>query len=170
MSNEKAPTDTASHDDLSKPSTPPQPKPISNLPQLTRYITTHRESDRLAVLHSQDPFIWLGFDSDNLGFSVPFTTSTFPADLSQGEDIAAHDALMQSGRLGLVNQGGTVCRIVDFAPGYSCAMHRTRSLDYGIVLEGQVEMVLDGGDRVVMKRGDVAVQRGTNHQCELNRV
>jgi uncharacterized cupin superfamily protein len=43
-------------------------------------------------------------------------------------------------------------------------MHRTQSLDYGIVLEGEVDMVLDSGERVAMKRGDVAVQRATQHQ------
>ncbi|KAL1840941.1 hypothetical protein VTJ49DRAFT_7600 [Mycothermus thermophilus] len=149
---------------LPQPSTLPQPKPLSNLPQLTRYITTHRASDGLATLHSQTPFLWAGFDEDNLGFAVPFTTSTFPADLNDGTDLATHDALVTSGRLGLVNPGGTVCRVVDFAPGYASAMHRTKSLDYGVVLEGELEMVLDGGDRVVLKRGDVAVQRGTNHQ------
>lgn len=42
-------------------------------------------------------------------------------------------------------------------------MHRTQSLDYGVVIEGEVEMVLDNGVTTVMKRGDVAVQRGTNH-------
>lgn len=43
-------------------------------------------------------------------------------------------------------------------------MHRTQSLDYGIVLEGEVDMVLDGGETVTMRRGDVAVQRATQHQ------
>lgn len=42
-------------------------------------------------------------------------------------------------------------------------MHRTVSLDYGIVLEGDVELILDSGETRPMKRGDVAVQRGTNH-------
>lgn len=42
-------------------------------------------------------------------------------------------------------------------------MHRTQSLDYGIVLEGEVEMWLDDGTKQVMRRGDVAVQRGTSH-------
>ncbi|KAL2264600.1 hypothetical protein VTJ83DRAFT_7110 [Remersonia thermophila] len=170
MSNEPTPTSTRTSDppapppNLPQPSTLPQPKPLSSLPQLTRYITTHRASDGLAALHSQAPFIWAGFDEDNLGFAVPFTTSAFPADLNGDADLAAHDALVASGRLGLVSPGGTVCRVVDFAPGYACAMHRTKSLDYGVVLEGEVEMVLDGGDRAVLKRGDVAVQRGTNHQ------
>jgi len=42
-------------------------------------------------------------------------------------------------------------------------MHRTVSLDYGIVLEGDVELVLDSGEKRAMKQGDVAIQRGTNH-------
>lgn len=42
-------------------------------------------------------------------------------------------------------------------------MHRTVSLDYGVVLEGEVELVLDSGEVRLMKRGDVAIQRGTNH-------
>jgi quercetin dioxygenase-like cupin family protein len=43
-------------------------------------------------------------------------------------------------------------------------MHRTVSLDYGCVLEGEVELLLDSGEKRIMKRGDVAIQRGTMHQ------
>ncbi len=42
-------------------------------------------------------------------------------------------------------------------------MHRTQSLDYGIVLEGTVEMILDDGNKTLLRRGDVAVQRATMH-------
>ena len=42
-------------------------------------------------------------------------------------------------------------------------MHRTQSVDFGIVLEGAVVMVLDDGSETFMQRGDVAVQRGTMH-------
>ncbi|MFR0716125.1 cupin domain-containing protein [Pseudomonas putida] len=41
-------------------------------------------------------------------------------------------------------------------------MHRTQTLDYGIVTEGEVWLVLDDGE-VHLKRGDIVVQRGTNH-------
>jgi uncharacterized cupin superfamily protein len=41
-------------------------------------------------------------------------------------------------------------------------MHRTESVDYGIVLEGEIDLVLD--DSVVrMQAGDVIVQQGTVH-------
>ena len=41
-------------------------------------------------------------------------------------------------------------------------MHRTESLDYAIVLEGEITLVLDDED-VDLKAGDVVIQRGTNH-------
>jgi mannose-6-phosphate isomerase-like protein (cupin superfamily) len=41
-------------------------------------------------------------------------------------------------------------------------MHRTRSVDYAIVLEGEIVLVLDDSE-VALRAGDVVVQRGTNH-------
>lgn len=41
-------------------------------------------------------------------------------------------------------------------------MHRTQTVDYGIVLEGEITMVLDRGETTV-KAGDVIIQNGTNH-------
>jgi len=41
-------------------------------------------------------------------------------------------------------------------------MHRTESVDYGIVIEGELTLVLDDSE-VALKPGDVVVQRGTNH-------
>jgi quercetin dioxygenase-like cupin family protein len=42
-------------------------------------------------------------------------------------------------------------------------MHRTNSVDYGILLEGELDMEVDGGETVHLRSGDVVVQRGTNH-------
>jgi mannose-6-phosphate isomerase-like protein (cupin superfamily) len=41
-------------------------------------------------------------------------------------------------------------------------MHRTETVDYGIVLEGEITLVMDIGETVV-KAGDIVVQRGTSH-------
>ena len=41
-------------------------------------------------------------------------------------------------------------------------MHRTETVDYGIVLEGEIVLVLDGGE-TQLKAGDVVIQRGTSH-------
>lgn len=92
-------------------------------------------------------------------------TTQFPPNLNGDADVKAHDDKMAAsgGKLGLVSGGGTVLRYVDFAPGYTCMMHRTQSVDYGIVLEGQIVSVLDSGEEQLMGRGDVMVQRATMH-------
>ena len=41
-------------------------------------------------------------------------------------------------------------------------MHKTKTVDYGIVLEGEITMVLDHAETTI-KAGDVVVQNGTNH-------
>jgi quercetin dioxygenase-like cupin family protein len=41
-------------------------------------------------------------------------------------------------------------------------MHRTESVDYAVVLEGEITMLLDEED-IVLKAGDIVIQRGTNH-------
>ena len=58
---------------------------------------------------------------------------------------------------------GSVLRIGILGPGARSPMHRTESLDYGICLEGECDMELDGGEVVTVRAGDVVIQRGTNH-------
>jgi mannose-6-phosphate isomerase-like protein (cupin superfamily) len=41
-------------------------------------------------------------------------------------------------------------------------MHRTETVDYAVVLEGEITLLLDEGE-VMLKAGDVVIQRGTNH-------
>jgi mannose-6-phosphate isomerase-like protein (cupin superfamily) len=86
--------------------------------------------------------------------------------------------------------GGSILRVVDFPPVTAEAeamdqaallqsmgvdhhspegkaarhayMHRTRSVDYAIVLEGEIDMLMDDSE-VHMKAGDFLIQQGTNH-------
>lgn len=138
-------------------------KQISPLPPMRHYITTHDIATGKAILHSERDARWTSVRGGEVSMSVPFTTSTFPPSLNDEADIRAHERLMASGKLGLVQEGGTVCRFVDFQPSNTPAMHRTRSLDYGIVLEGTVEMILDSGEVRTLHRSDVVVQRATMH-------
>jgi mannose-6-phosphate isomerase-like protein (cupin superfamily) len=57
---------------------------------------------------------------------------------------------------------GAVFRIVSFGPGVSPRNHRTDSIDYAVVISGEIDMELDVGS-VHLKAGDVLVQRGTVH-------
>ena len=61
---------------------------------------------------------------------------------------------------------GTVIRVVDLQPHAASPMHRTESVDYGIVLQGEVHLVLDDGSETRLGPGDVVVQRGTDHAWE----
>lgn len=42
-------------------------------------------------------------------------------------------------------------------------MHRTQSIDYGIVIWGEIELELDSGETRTLKQSEVCVQRGTDH-------
>ena len=89
-------------------------------------------------------------------FALLWTTDRSPADNDDTKDAAQR-------HVGLTSPGGTVLRIVDFAPGTRSPMHRTCSVDYGIVLEGEIDLELDSGEVKHLSTGDVVVQRGTNH-------
>ncbi|RFU35183.1 hypothetical protein B7463_g1154, partial [Scytalidium lignicola] len=133
-----------------------------SLRDIKRHITTHDESGK-AVVHSSTEGTWTSFDNDNMAFNLLYTTSKFPTSLNEEQDIIAHEKLIASRIPRLVNPNGTVLRMVDTAPGVECIMHRTQSLDYGIVISGSIEMKLDGGSCTLMLPGDVAIQRATMH-------
>jgi mannose-6-phosphate isomerase-like protein (cupin superfamily) len=114
-----------------------------------------------------------------------WTTDSIPANLSDEEDAATR-------KVGIAPPpGGTIFRVVEFAPqreitadyetrlqiirGLGLApegpsrerprdpgMHRTKTIDYAVVLSGEIDMLLDDSE-IHLKAGDVLVQRGTNH-------
>ncbi len=86
---------------------------------------------------------------------VVWTTESFPVDNTGDNDQGPR-------QVGTTLNNGTVFRIVEFAPGVAPRNHRTDSIDYAIVVSGEIDMELD--DSVVhLKAGDVVVQRGTIH-------
>jgi len=64
---------------------------------------------------------------------------------------------------------GHLFRIIDVYPpqmgGRRTIVHRTRTLDYAVVIEGEVILILEDSE-VTVKQEDVVVQRGTNHAWE----
>jgi quercetin dioxygenase-like cupin family protein len=58
---------------------------------------------------------------------------------------------------------GTRFTVNEFPPGSSSPMHRTETIDYGVVISGEIEMQTDD-ESVTLRAGDVVVQRGTNHR------
>jgi quercetin dioxygenase-like cupin family protein len=86
-----------------------------------------------------------------------WTTDTTPADNDGQDDQAA-----RPGRFTMI-ENGTVFRILHFLPGVQKRVHRTDSIDYIVVMAGEIDMELDEGEQVHLKTGDVMVQRGTVH-------
>ena len=86
---------------------------------------------------------------------VVWTTDGFPAN----NDGDADEGLR---KVGTTLANGTVFRIIEFSPGVAARNHRTDSIDYIVIISGEIDMELD--DSVVqLKAGDVMVQRGTIH-------
>jgi quercetin dioxygenase-like cupin family protein len=88
--------------------------------------------------------------------AVIWTTESLPADNTGDEDAGLR-------KTGTTLPGGSVFRVVKFHPGVVPRMHRTDSIDYAVVIEGEIDMELDDGVMVRLKAGDVLVQRGTIH-------
>jgi len=87
---------------------------------------------------------------------VVWSTGEFPADLSGDRDGGARE-------LGTTDPNGTVFRVVEYQPGVAPRNHRTGSIDYAVVLSGEIDMELDDGVSVHLRQGDALVQRGTIH-------
>ena len=86
---------------------------------------------------------------------VVWTTESFPVD-NTGE---ADEGLRS---VGTTLKNGTVFRVVEFMPGVSPRVHRTDSIDYAVVMSGEIDMELNDS-AIHLKAGDVLVQRGTIH-------
>lgn len=129
--------------------------PESGLPPIQRVVTGH-DADGRAVFKSEDVTPTRMIPSGDAAFMLLWTTATVPADNNDETEGRERDA-------GLTLNNGSVFRIVDMLPGKESPMHRTNSIDYGIVISGEVELELDDGRKTTVRAGGVIVQRGTNH-------
>ena len=121
------------------------------------------------------------FRSDNI-----WRTGAAPSPVMAADDIVAHSGVCPP-------PGGTVLRVIDFPPQQgsraeqaalagqvfkllypdarhlpserSAGMHETDTIDYAIVLAGELWAVMDK-DETLLKVGDILIQRGTNHSWE----
>ena len=84
-----------------------------------------------------------------------WTTEKFPVNNDGQEDAGARP-------VATTLAGGTIFRVVEFSPGLQARNHRTDSIDYAVVLSGEIDMEMDGS-MIHLKGGDVLVQRGTIH-------
>jgi len=126
-------------------------------PPIRRIVTGH-VSDVAKVLLDA-PAANAKYPSPGTVSTLMWCTDSAPAKIPAG--AAAED--MGARILGTAPPvKGTRFAVIDFPPGNHPHMHRTETIDYVIVLEGEIEMDMDEST-VKMKAGDIMVQRGTNH-------
>ena len=95
------------------------------------------------------------------GFAEIWVTAGAPAPLSPRE------AEPTSADVGVAPPpAGSLVRVVETPPGARTPMHRTESIDYGVVLAGEMHLILGNGEETLLRPGDVVVQRGTEHAWE----
>jgi quercetin dioxygenase-like cupin family protein len=120
-----------------------------------RVVTGHTPDGRATV--SIDDTLSGASGRPNVTLANIWTTQGFPVDNTGDQDQGKRE-------VGTTLSGGTVFRIVQFAPGNEQRVHRTDSVDYAVVMSGEIDMELEpGSEPVHLKAGDVLVQRGTIH-------
>jgi quercetin dioxygenase-like cupin family protein len=127
---------------------------------IRRVVTGHDENGR-AVVKIDEPVRNVISMRPGTESSVIWFTEGFPASNDGFADPTAR-------RIATTVPNGSVFRILRLAPGHAPRMHRTDSIDYAVVMEGEIDMELDDGASVHLKAGDVLVQRGTIHNWKNN--
>ena len=121
---------------------------------IRRVVTGHDDQGRAKVLIDERV---KNVTSQRPGalYSVIWSSEGFPVNNDGHADPSGK-------KIGTTIPDGTVFRIVSFGPGVAPRNHRTDSIDYAVVISGEIDMDLDG-TVVHLKAGDVMVQRGTIH-------
>jgi len=130
----------------------PDPAPI-------RRVVTGHGANNVAKAIIDAPATNARRPPSGLTSTLMWCTDAMPCDMPVGE--AAED--MGARRLGTPPPpNGTRFAVIDFPPGCPPSMHRTETIDYVIVISGEIDMDMDDST-VKLKAGDVVIQRGTNH-------
>ena len=124
-------------------------------PPIRRVVTGHDENGR-AVVMDDSTFDSIPTPAGTSALTLLWTTPTLPVDNDDATDGGDR-------QVGLTLPGGSVFRVVDMLPGTRAPMHRTNSLDYGIVISGSIELVLDDDSSTLIEAGGIIIQRGTIH-------
>jgi mannose-6-phosphate isomerase-like protein (cupin superfamily) len=121
---------------------------------IRRVVTGHDDQGR-AVVKIDETANNVISNRPGASFCVVWSTDAWPVSNDGDTD--------PSGRsIGTTIPNGTVFRVVRYEPGVAPRCHRTDSIDYAVVMSGEIDMELDD-TTVHLMAGDVMVQRGTIH-------
>lgn len=132
-------------------------------PPPKRYITTHNSSG-VATFSSAVPAVPETHSIPGMLYHDIYTSFSSPINIQDDADLAALKANEPNeSTISFPEPGNVVLRYCDWPPGGEAPLHRHESVDFGIVIFGSVEAVMEDGEKRVLGPGDVLVQRGTLH-------
>ena len=140
---------------------------LTNLPATRRLVTGHSKQGKAVfefddALHPFNPMPktsqTLASTSDlPLGVTLIHRTRGFPVKIQGSSEELTPDNVRRG-----QGEPGIVCQIVDLPPSQESKplfLHRNQSLDYGVVLKGTMQIILDDGPEQTLAEGDVYIQK-----------
>ena len=127
-----------------------------NHPTVRRVVTGHDAQGKAVVKIDAPCGDFVQARPNGFVYNI-WTTDTHPANNNGDADAGRRPGVFT------MVPDGTVFRILDFHPGVSQRVHRTDTIDYIVVMSGEIDMELETGEEVHLRAGDVMVQRGTVH-------
>jgi len=128
--------------------------------KIRRVVTGHDENGKAVVLFD-DEGEHTAKGRENMHRQLIWTTNDLPVQFDENnEDLGARE-------IATTIPGGSVFRVVEYGPGVTPRNHRTDSIDYAVVISGEIDMEMDD-ELVHLKAGDVLVQQGTIHNWVNN--
>jgi len=123
---------------------------------IRRVVTTNDQNGKAQVL-IDDVAGNLANPRPGVDTALIWNTDTAPPAVTGGEDAGARTIA----RAPVKN--GTIFRIIEFGPNNESDSHVTETIDYALILKGEIDMELEPGNEVHLREGDVLVQRATVH-------
>jgi quercetin dioxygenase-like cupin family protein len=125
---------------------------------IRRVITGH-DGNNVAKVILEGPAANTKRPRDGVSSTLMWCSDQMPTDIAVGANVEDMGARI----LGTAPPAnGSRFIVMEFAPGIASEMHRTETIDYIVMLSGEIEMDMDDST-VKLRAGDIMVQRGTNH-------
>jgi mannose-6-phosphate isomerase-like protein (cupin superfamily) len=130
-----------------------------------RVVTGHDRSGKSVVLWDGPPPQHHPMHGPGVGADFyEIWNSTRPVPLLSAQESEPNERAFT-----IMPVSGHLLRIIEIYPpsqgGKRTVMHRTRTVDYVVVIKGEIVLLLDDSE-VTLRAGDVVVQRGTDHAWE----
>ena len=126
--------------------------------QTTRRVITGHDGEKVAKVIREGPAANTKRPAEGVASTLMWCTDAMPADIAVGAGVEDMGARI----LGTAPpENGSRFIVMEFAPGIASAMRRTETIDYIVMLSGEIDMDMDDSS-VKLRAGDVMVQRGTD--------